>query len=341
MHPKSKRKFATCSQNEAAAESGTVFFSRRMKHADSEPGVTSREDTDPHEVAHVPAGNAGEASVPRVCIGQLIERYDAVLFDAYGVLVHSDGALPGASETIATLNSTRKPYAIVTNDASKLPDTAAKRYQGFGLDIPSERILSSGMLLRDYFERHGLHGAACTVLGTDGSRHFVEQAGGTVVPATEACDVLVIGDENGFSFVETVDAALSSLFRAIDQGRKVRLVVPNPDLIFPHGHGGFGIAAGSVALIFEAALQRRYPERDDLIFDRLGKPQPDLYHSAISMLGARNAVMIGDQLETDIAGAVASGIDSVLIATGVAHVDKSVPVSGIRPTYWMPSLLQG
>lgn len=284
------------------------------------------------------ASGTNGVAVPRVSVAELCERYDAILFDAYGVLVHSDGALPGASDTIATLNHTRKPYAIITNDASKLPDTAAKRYQGFGLNIPSGHILSSGMLLRDYFHRHGLRGAACAVLGTAGSRHFVEQAGGTIVPATEAFDVLVIGDENGYPFVETVDSALSSLFRAVDDGRTVRLVVPNPDLIFPHGHGGFGVAAGSVALLFEAALQRRFPERDDLIFDRLGKPQPDLYASAIEMLGSRNAVMIGDQLETDIAGAVASGIDSVLIATGVAHMDGFTPTSGIRPTYWMPSL---
>ena len=277
-------------------------------------------------------------SVPRITIGELGERYDAILFDAYGVLVHSAGAMPGARDTIATLNQTEQPYAIVTNDASKEPDVAAKRYRGFGLDIPPERILSSGSLLPRYFSQHGLQDAACAVLGTAGSRYFVEQAGGTVVAATEDFDVLVIGDENGYAFVETVDAALSALFRAVDRGRKVRLVLPNPDLIFPHGGGGFGIAAGSVALMIEAALGRRYPQRDDLVFDRLGKPQPDLYESAIELLGSRNAVMIGDQLETDIAGAIACNIDSVLIATGVAHVETSTLESGMRPTYWMPSL---
>jgi len=316
-----------------------------MKRGSSKPDGITRERSESHSERGVPVdGTNGvsipHVSIPRVSIDELSERYDAILFDAYGVLVHSEGALPGASDTIATLNNTQKPYAIITNDASKLPGTAAERYRGFGLEIPPERILSSGMLLRDYFQRHALQGAACTVLGTTGSRHFVEQAGGKIVSADGTFDVLVIGDENGYPFVETVDSALSSLFRAVDKGRTVRLVVPNPDLIFPHGHGGFGIAAGSVAIIFEAALRRRYPERDDLVFDRLGKPQTDLYASAIEMLGSRNAVMIGDQLETDIAGAVASGIDSVLIATGVAHMEKSVPVSGIRPTYWMPSLLQ-
>ena len=289
-------------------------------------------------MSHTRSTRATSDSVPRITIGELGELYDAILFDAYGVLVHSTGAMPGARDTIATLNQTGKPYAIITNDASKEPDVAATRYRGFGLDIPPERILSSGLLLRRYFAQHGLQDAACAVLGTAGSRYFVEQAAGTVVAATEDFDVLVIGDENGYAFVETVDAALSSLFRAVDSGRKVRLVLPNPDLIFPHGGGGFGIAAGSVALMIEAALGRRYPQRDDLVFDRLGKPHPELYETAIEMLGSRNAVMIGDQLETDIAGAIACNIDSVLIATGVAHVETSTMESGMRPTYWMQSL---
>ncbi len=284
-------------------------------------------------------GAAG-APVPRITINELSSRYDAILFDAYGVLVHSSGAMPGARETITSLNRTGTPYAIITNDASKEPDVAAQRYQGFGLNIVPERILSSGLLLTEYFLQHNLRDAACAVLGTAGSRYFVEQAGGIVVSESGEFDVLVIGDENGYVFVETVDAALTSLFRAVERGRQVRLVLPNPDLIFPHDRGAFGIAAGSVALIIEAALWRRFPQRDDLVFDRLGKPHPDLYEWAVKKLGSRNAVMIGDQLETDIAGAAACNLDSALIATGVAQVESLALAADIRPTYWMSSLEQ-
>jgi HAD superfamily hydrolase (TIGR01450 family) len=276
--------------------------------------------------------------IARVSIRVLIERYELILFDAYGVLVYSAGALPGAQATIARLQELGKPYAVLTNDASKLPATAAQRYRGFGLDIPAERIISSGLLLKEYFARHQLHGARCIVLGTPDSNRFVEQAGGTIVPADSDCDLLVVGDENGYNFVETVDATLSTLFRAIDAGNSVRLVLPNPDLIFPHGEDRFGIAAGSVALIIESALRRRYPQRTDLVFDRLGKPQGDLYEAAMTRFGTRNAVMIGDQLETDIAGATACGIDSALIATGVLVVNNATSATTIRPTYWMPSL---
>lgn len=276
--------------------------------------------------------------IARVSIGALIERYELILFDAYGVLVHSAGALPGAQATIARLQQLGKPYAVLTNDASKLPSTAAQRYQGFGLDIPVERIISSGLLLKEYFARHQLHGARCIVLGTSDSNRFVEQAGGTIVPADSNCDVVVVGDENGYNFVETVDATLSTLFRAIDADKNLRLVLPNPDLIFPHGEDRFGIAAGSVALIIESALRRRYPQRTDLVFDRLGKPQGDLYEAGMTRFGTRNAVMIGDQIETDIAGAVSCGIDSALIATGVSVVKHATSATAIRPTYWMPSL---
>jgi ribonucleotide monophosphatase NagD (HAD superfamily) len=116
-------------------------------------------------------------------------------------------------------------------------------------------------------------------------------------------------------------------------------VLPNPDLIFPAGADGFGFAAGAVALMFEAALARRYPQRPELRFVRLGKPEPHLYEQAMRSLGTRNAVMVGDQLETDIAGARSAGIDSALIATGVSGMDLGSVDPALRPTFWMPSLL--
>lgn len=277
--------------------------------------------------------------VPRTSIAELAARYDALLFDAYGVLVHADGPLPGAAQVIDELNRSNKFYCLVTNDASTLPESAAARYRQFGLTLDADRVVSSGGLLSGFFKQQGLHGARCAVLGPRDSAHYVERAGGEVVAATEDFEVLVVGDETGFPFLETVDAALSSLFRRIDRGEAVHLILPNPDLIFPTDEHGFGFAAGSVALMFEAALARRYPQRGDLRFSRLGKPEPHLYLQAMRALGVRNAVMIGDQLETDIAGAHAAGIDSVLIATGVSSIDLAAIDPAYRPTHWMPSLL--
>jgi len=276
-------------------------------------------------------------SIDRTSIEALIERHDLLLFDAYGVLVHSGGALAGAGAAIDLLHRARKPFFIVTNDASKLPETAAARYRHFGLAVQTEHIVSSGQLLVGHFAANGLAGARCAVLGTVDSGHYVRRAGGEPVPPSTPFDVLVIGDETGYDFVEGVDAALTTLFQRIDAGERVHLVLPNPDLIYPRGARSFGIAAGSIALMFEAALARRYGAEAAPRFVRLGKPEPHLYREALSRVPARAPVMVGDQLETDIRGAHAAGIDSVLVSTGVS-LDLGARPDGLRPTWWMPSV---
>jgi HAD superfamily hydrolase (TIGR01450 family) len=277
---------------------------------------------------------AAPVSTPVISIDALLDRYDAVLFDAYGVLVHGSGPMPGAADVLHRLNREGRTYFVVTNDASKLPATAASRFQGFGLPIEASRILTSGMLLAGHFASIGLVGQRCAVLGPPDSLRYVRDAGGEVVAPGERFDVLVIGDESGFPFFEWADAALSSLFASIDAGRPVHLVVPNPDLIYPGG-GGFGFAAGTIANMFEGALALRYPGRPDLRFVRLGKPNEPIFEDAVRRAGTSRIVMIGDQWDTDIKGARAAGLDAVWIETGVTTViPESTPVH-LRPTWRM------
>src|SRR5712691_344471 len=103
--------------------------------------------------------------VPEITIEALIDRYDVLLLDAYGVLVTSAGALPGAAELTKRLSESGKPYYILTNDASRLPTTAAARYRACGLTIDPDRVITSGLLLKDHFATHRLDGARCVVLG--------------------------------------------------------------------------------------------------------------------------------------------------------------------------------
>jgi HAD superfamily hydrolase (TIGR01450 family) len=278
-------------------------------------------------------------SIPVTTIDHVLDRYEAILFDAYGVLVHAAGPLPGAGELIARLNAAGRRYFIVTNDASKRPETAAQRYRHFGLDLDASRILTSGMLLAPHFAAHGLAGRRCAVLGPSDSAGYVEDAGGVVVAPDAPFDVLVIGDESGFPFIDWMDAALSSLFASLDAGRAVHLVVPNPDLIYPGGAGGFGFAAGTLANMFEGALALRYPDRPDLRFVRLGKPNTPIFEDAVRRAGTSRVVMIGDQLETDIKGARAAGLDAVWIQTGVTTAIPADTPAHLRPTWRMAGLV--
>jgi HAD superfamily hydrolase (TIGR01450 family) len=265
-----------------------------------------------------------------ITFNQLLDRYDAILLDAYGVLVDLSGALPGAAAWIDELNRRGKPYWLASNTAARLPESAARRYQNFGLAIEAERILSSGMLLKPCFAAHGLVGKRIRVLGPDDSLRYAELAGGVVVAPGDDFDALVVADQAGFPFVETVDEVLSALIDKFDAGEVVPMILPNPDLIYPTGNG-CGITSGSVAAMLEAALRQRYPDRSAPTFERLGKPHSGLFEAAVNLAGTRNVVMVGDQLETDIIGASRFGIASAL-CPGVLTGNKRA-LGDIEPTY--------
>ncbi|MCI0438170.1 MAG: HAD hydrolase-like protein [Chloroflexi bacterium] len=277
------------------------------------------------------------SDIPEVTIEELIERYSVLLLDSYGVLVHSSRPVPGAVELIAALNRIGKSHFVLTNDASTLPENRAIRFKRAGLDIEADRIISSGILLAGYFEESGLIGAPCIVLGPEDSRRYVEIAGGRVVSPSQDFEALIVGDQSGFQFLETLDRVLSALIRKIDRGESVHLILPNPDIIFP-SEAGFGFASASIALMFEAALALRYPDRNDLRFQRLGKPHTVIFEEALRRSGTMDMVMIGDQLETDIKGANAFGIASALVDTGVVTGAAHIP-SDARPTYRLRSLM--
>ena len=124
---------------------------------------------------------------------------------------------------------------------------------------------------------------------------------------------LVGCEEDGFPFLEGLARTLSALYARLDRGDPAHLILPNPDLVFLKSAGEFGIASGSMALMFEAALALRYPERADLQFLRLGKPYAAIFDEALRRSGTRDMVMIGDQLATDIRGAREFGLDAALV----------------------------
>ncbi len=276
---------------------------------------------------------------PVTTITALLQRYSALLFDAFGVLLDDQGALPGAVALIDRLNAEGRPYCILTNSASRLPGESVQLYAACGLAIPEERILSSGMLLAPYFQAQQLTGATTLVLGPAGSQAFARAAGMELVPPTAGCDaeVVVVADEKGYPLLEQFDHTLSLMLRRLDAGRPLHLVVCNPDLIYPRGPDAFGLTAGGMASLFETILAERYGAEAPR-FIRLGKPYAPLFEVALERVGSRDAVMVGDQLATDIRGAHGVGIDSALVASGLARHAPTLAAT-LRPTWQLPSLL--
>jgi HAD superfamily hydrolase (TIGR01459 family) len=260
-------------------------------------------------------------------IGDLVDRYAGVLLDVFGVLIDGSGPLPGARELLAELDLRRKPYAIVTNDASRSRATYARKFGDLGFAVAPDRFVTSGSLLPAYLREHDLAGARVCVLGTADSVAYVVEGGGKPVtpgPGIEI-DALAVCDDEGFPFLTGIEHALSAVVRAIDAGRRPALILPNPDLVYPKAPGELGFTAGAMALLIETALARRFPG-ERLVFTRLGKPEPHLFLAAARQLGVTPLVMIGDQIETDIAGARAAGIDAALVA-GVSRWTAASPVA--------------
>ena len=268
-------------------------------------------------------------------LADLVATHDALLLDAYGVIVDGAGPLPEAGPLFAELHRRGTPYAIVTNDASRSPETYVRRLAGMGLTIPAERIVTSGSLLPGYFRDKGLAGARTIVLGTEDSYRHVMAGGGEPSPLSPGVeiDAVAICDDAGTPFLDGIELALSAIVRAVEAGRRPALVLPNPDLVYPKGGGELGFTAGAMAMLIEAALDRRFPGAN-LVFDRLGKPEPYLMLEATRRLGATNPVMIGDQLETDVAGACAANIAVALYA----GVSRWQPGGSITPTYLLDRL---
>lgn len=269
-----------------------------------------------------------------VGISALLDRHQGVLLDAYGVLVDARGALPDAAPLLAELERRKLPWLVVTNDASRSPATYEQRFAAMGLPITADRVLTSGGLMPAYFRDHGLAGARTCVLGTDDSRAYVREGGGIVVdlaPGMEI-DAIAVCDDDGFPFQHGVELALSAAIRAIDAGRQPTLLLPNPDLTYPKAPGEVGITAGAMALVIEAALARRFHR--PFKFVHLGKPEPHLFAAGRARLGVDDVVMIGDQLETDIAGARAAGLSAALLA-GISRWHASAAVA---PTYLLATI---
>jgi HAD superfamily hydrolase (TIGR01450 family) len=272
---------------------------------------------------------------------ELLDRYAGILLDVYGVLLDGSGALPGAHDLIAELDRRNVPYAIVTNDASRSIETYVKRFARFGLTIAGDRLVTSGSLLPGYLAANS--GARVCVLGTEDSADFVRQAGCQVVPLEQGLelDALAVCDDAGFEFLPSLEWAFSAVVRAIEAGRRPALVLPNPDLVYPKSKGELGFTAGAMALVIEAALARRFPH-DRFVFDRLGKPEPHLFVKASQLLGIApdRLLMIGDQVETDVAGARAAGCDAALLA-GVSRwrdEQSTEQPNALAPTWLLDKL---
>ncbi|MEZ0486770.1 TIGR01459 family HAD-type hydrolase [Fibrella aquatica] len=266
----------------------------------------------------------------------LIDQYKAVFFDAYGVLKNAHGLIPGVDRTINALIQTEKPFYILTNDASRSPDQLAESYARLGLPmVTADRIVSSGMLAREYLQLKVSHGTVA-YLGTDTSAHYIENADMHALPIREvdlndAADItaLVLLDDEGFDWNTDLNKTVNLL-----RLRNIPVIVANTDATYPVSGNRVAVAIGGVADMLERIVGKQ--------FIRFGKPDAQLFMFAFDLLrermtiGKNEILMVGDTLKSDILGGNKFGFDTALVLTGntpAEDVDLRIKATGIIPTY--------
>lgn len=246
----------------------------------------------------------------------LLDNFQGFLLDAYGVLVHSQGILPGAVSFIELLRAEKRPFRIISNDASTTPEAKVAKWCSMGLELDPSELITPWQVLASDLSPVCLKGKACMVLGTAKSAEMALRAGGRLTEESSEVEVFLLADEMSENLLEVCDRYLSVLVEAYRNGREPLLVLVNPDLVYPSS-AGYGFTSGCLSLMFEAGLGRLLNQ--EFRFLAVGKPRPELYELGRSELSLPRSqiAMLGDQIETDVKGAKVAGVTPVLLGSGV------------------------
>ncbi|MGW4378909.1 HAD-IIA family hydrolase [Kitasatospora sp. NPDC004531] len=249
----------------------------------------------------------------------LIDLYDLILLDVDGVLVLGQQPIPGAAETIAAIRAKGVPLRFTTNSPRRRPDQAAEMLRNAGIGATADEVVTPTAIAAATLARRLPAGAAVLVLGPDALRDAVAAAG--LKPVDSADDrpqAVVQGFDPGIGWPGLAEAALTL------QRAQTLWVATNLEESWPAERG---LVPGNGALI--AALTAATGRTPDL---SVGKPEPTLFLQQAEAHGARRPLVVGDRLDTDIAGGQRAGFDTLLVLTGVTTPDM-LAGSDVRPTH--------
>ncbi|MER9845608.1 HAD-IA family hydrolase [Mesorhizobium australicum] len=249
----------------------------------------------------------------------LADCYDAILFDATGVLVSENDALPGAADILTRLNMSGQPYYIVTNISSGSDETIFARLCGAGLPIPAvDRIVSAGGVARRRVLEELAAGRLVSYVGGAHAAHdiFGKHPNLHCADTAATFDTLVVLDDEGFDFKRAADNILSTFQRRlIETGEMPRIIAANADIIYPGKNGTIVFGPSIIGPMLKAGLAPF--GAPPISVETMGKPGRAIFEECITRAGSDRLLMVGDQVDTDIKGAKAAGLDALLVTTGL------------------------
>lgn len=222
--------------------------------------------------------------------------------DMDGVLVQGESAIPGAAEFIQQLIDGGRQYLILTNNSRYTPTDLQHRLQAAGINVDIPNIYSSALATAAFVQLQKPGGSAY-VLGDIGLYQALTDVGYSLKDYNP--DYVILGETDAYPYDKIIRAT-----RLILAG--IPFIATNPD---PSGPTEQGLtpACGAVAALIEKAT--------GFAPYFVGKPNPFMMRSALRYLGehSENAVIVGDRMDTDIKMGLESGLETILVLTGVTQ----------------------
>lgn len=249
----------------------------------------------------------------------LIASFDALLLDLDGVVYIGPHAVPHAASALAQARSTGIALAFVTNNASRPPEVVAEHLRELGIDASATDVVNSSQAAAHLIAQKVAQGSDVLAIGGPGVRAALRDRGLKPVESAEPTPAAVMmgyGPDVGWK--DLAEAAYAVQAGAL-------FVATNPDKSFPTPRG---IAPGNGTLVAAVAAATGI---EPIV---AGKPFAPLVNESIERVGALHPLMVGDRLDTDIEAAFNTGIESLLVMTGVTSVEDVLRARPEhRPTY--------
>jgi NagD protein len=242
------------------------------------------------------------------------------LVDMDGVLVHGRSPIPGAAEFLARLDAAGHKFLVLTNNSMYTPGDLSHRLRSSGLEVSRDHIFTSALATAAFLRSQCPSGGAAFVIGESGLTEAMHQAG--FVLADSRVQYVVLGETHSYNL-----DIITRGIQLISDG--AHFIATNPDTAFPRD-AGMTPACGAMAALMEKA--------SGVPAFFIGKPNPLMMRTALNHLDAHseNAVMVGDNMATDIIGGVQAGMETILVLSGVTR-RESVARYAYQPTHIVES----
>jgi len=238
----------------------------------------------------------------------LREAYDTALLDLDGVVYVAGDAVPHAVRSLEGAREAGMRPAYVTNNASRTPAAVAEHLCRLGVPAEVSDVITSAQAVARLIAEQHPGGARVLAIGGDGLREALREQGLTVVDSADDDPAAVV---QGYGGPELTWGRIGEAGIAV--GRGVAWYASNADLTVPGDRGIMPGNGAAVEVVRAATRWMREPPEPQVA----GKPQPPMHRESILRTGAQRPLVIGDRLDTDIEGAHAGGVDSLLVLTGV------------------------